>query len=102
MTQDEVVAWHHQLDGHEFEQKLQELVMDRSLVCCFSIWFVSLFYFICNAPISFSLCSPISPSLLFFMFFLKPLSSIVKIFCIHIYKYIQMQNIYKRKFMNFF
>ena len=27
-TEDEVVGWHHQLDGHEFE-KLQELVMDR-------------------------------------------------------------------------
>ena len=32
------------------------------------------FYFICRAPVSFSLCFPISPSLLFFfflMFFLK-------------------------------
>ena len=28
MTEDEMVGWHHQLDGHEFEQ-LQELVMDR-------------------------------------------------------------------------
>ena len=38
------------------------------------------FYFIFSAPISFSLCFPISPSLLFFflMFFLKPLSSIVE------------------------
>ena len=26
--QDEMVRWHHQLDGHEFEQ-FQELVMDR-------------------------------------------------------------------------
>ena len=26
--EDEIVGWHHQLDGHEFEQ-LQELVMDR-------------------------------------------------------------------------
>ena len=23
------VGWHHRLDGHEFEQALQELVMDR-------------------------------------------------------------------------
>ena len=28
MTEDEMVGWHHQLNGHEFEQ-LQELVMDR-------------------------------------------------------------------------
>ena len=27
MTEDEMVGWHHRLDGHEF--KLQELVMDR-------------------------------------------------------------------------
>ena len=27
-TEDEMVGWHHQLDGHEFEQAL-ELVMDR-------------------------------------------------------------------------
>ena len=29
-TEDEMVGWHHQLDGHEFEQ-LWQLVMDR---CC--------------------------------------------------------------------
>ena len=28
MTEDEMVGWHHRLNGHEFE-KLQELVMDR-------------------------------------------------------------------------
>ena len=28
MTEDEMIGWHHQFDGHEFEQ-LQELVMDR-------------------------------------------------------------------------
>ena len=28
MTEDEMVGWHHQLDGHEFEQAL-ELVMNR-------------------------------------------------------------------------
>ena len=28
MTEDEIVGWCHQLDGHEFEQAL-ELVMDR-------------------------------------------------------------------------
>ena len=28
MTENEMVGWHHQLDGHEFEQVLG-LVMDR-------------------------------------------------------------------------
>ena len=28
MTEDEMVGWLHQLNGHEFEQ-VQELVMDR-------------------------------------------------------------------------
>ena len=28
MTEDEIVGWHHQPNGHEFEQ-LSELVMDR-------------------------------------------------------------------------
>ena len=38
MTEDEMVGWPHQLDGHEFEQaldvslsKLWELVMDREV-----------------------------------------------------------------------
>ena len=30
MTEDEMVGWHHRLDGHEFEQ---ELVMDREIWC---------------------------------------------------------------------
>ena len=47
------------------------------------------FYFIFSAPISFSLCSPVSPSLLFLMFFLKPLSGIVeKLLCVCVYIYI--------------
>ena len=29
MTEDEMVGWHHQLDGHEFD-KLQKLVKDRA------------------------------------------------------------------------
>ena len=29
MTEDEMVGWHHQLDGHKFEQAQVELVMDR-------------------------------------------------------------------------
>ena len=28
MTEDKMIGWHHQLDGHEFEQAL-ELVMER-------------------------------------------------------------------------
>ena len=32
MTEDEMVGWHHQLNGHELEQ-LQELVMDREAWC---------------------------------------------------------------------
>ena len=28
MTEDELVGWHHQLDGHEFEQ-FWEMVKDR-------------------------------------------------------------------------
>ena len=28
MTEDEMVEWHHQLDGHEFEQS-REVVKDR-------------------------------------------------------------------------
>ena len=29
MTEDEMIGWHHWLDGHEFEQALGVLVMDR-------------------------------------------------------------------------
>ena len=28
MTEDEMVGWHHRLDGHEFD-KLQEMMQDR-------------------------------------------------------------------------
>ena len=31
MTEDEMVGWHHRLDGHEF--KFRELVMDREAWC---------------------------------------------------------------------
>ena len=32
MREDEMVGWHHRLDGHELEQ-LRELVMDREAWC---------------------------------------------------------------------
>ena len=34
MTEDEMVGWHHQLDGHEFEQALEVGKGQGSLVCC--------------------------------------------------------------------
>ena len=34
MTEDETVGWHHQLDGHEFEQALGVGDGQRSLACC--------------------------------------------------------------------
>ena len=34
MTEDELVGWHHQHDGHEFEQALGVGDRQGSLVCC--------------------------------------------------------------------
>ena len=34
MTEDEMVEWHHQLDGHEFEHALGVGDGQGSLVCC--------------------------------------------------------------------
>ena len=34
MTEDEMVGWHHQLNGHEFEQALGVGDRQGSLVCC--------------------------------------------------------------------
>ena len=33
MTEDEMVAWHHQLSGHEFEQTQGDSEGQGSLVC---------------------------------------------------------------------
>ena len=41
MTEDEMVGWHHRLDGHEFEQALGVGDGQGSLACC-SEW-------VCNA-----------------------------------------------------
>ena len=34
MTEDEMVGWHHRLNGHEFEQALGDSEGQESLVCC--------------------------------------------------------------------
>jgi len=34
MTEDEMVGWHHRLDGHEFEQALGDGEGQRSLEWC--------------------------------------------------------------------
>ena len=34
MTEDEVIGWHHRLNGHEFEQNLGDSEGEESLVCC--------------------------------------------------------------------
>ena len=36
MTEDEMAGWHHQLNGHEFEQTLGDGEGQGSLVCCSS------------------------------------------------------------------
>ena len=34
MTEDEMVGWHYQLNGHEFEQTPRDSEQQGSLVCC--------------------------------------------------------------------
>ena len=34
MTEDEMVGWHHRLNGHEFEQTLGDIEKQGSLECC--------------------------------------------------------------------
>ena len=34
MTEDEMVGWHHQLNGHEFEQALGDSEEQGKLKCC--------------------------------------------------------------------
>ena len=34
MTEDEMIGWHHQLDGHVFEPTPGDSGGQRSLVCC--------------------------------------------------------------------
>ena len=37
MTENEMIGWHHQLNGHEFEQALGDDEGQRNLVC-YSPW----------------------------------------------------------------
>ena len=37
MTEDEVVGWHHRLNGHEFEQTCEDCEGQRSHMC-YSSW----------------------------------------------------------------
>ena len=37
MTEDEMVGWHQQLSGHEFEQALKDAERQESLMC-YSPW----------------------------------------------------------------
>ena len=34
MTEDEMVGWHHQLNGHEFEQTQEDGEGQGRLLCC--------------------------------------------------------------------
>ena len=34
MTDDEIIGWHHRLNGHEFEQTLGDGEGKGSLACC--------------------------------------------------------------------
>jgi len=34
MTEDEMVGWHHRLNGHEFEQTLGDGERQGNLACC--------------------------------------------------------------------
>ena len=34
MTEDEMVGWHHQLNGHEFEETLGDAEGQGNPVCC--------------------------------------------------------------------
>ena len=36
-AEDEMVGWHHRLDGHKFEQTLGDSEGQGGLVCC-SLW----------------------------------------------------------------
>ena len=36
VTEDEMVGWHHQLNGHEFEQTLGDSEGQGNLACCSS------------------------------------------------------------------
>ena len=37
MTEDEMVGWHHRLNGHVFEKAMGDVEGQGSLVCC-TLW----------------------------------------------------------------
>ena len=41
VTEDEMIGWHHRLNGHEFEQTLGDGERQESLACC-SSWVTEL------------------------------------------------------------
>ena len=41
MTENEMVGWHHRLNGHEFEQSPEDSKGQESLLCC-SPWVTEL------------------------------------------------------------
>jgi len=34
VTEDKMIGWHHQLNGHEFKQTVEDSEGQGSLVCC--------------------------------------------------------------------
>ena len=75
VTEDEMAGWHHQLNGHEFEQALEDSEGQGSLACSIhgvtkhrtwlSDWTeLSLYRYFHFVPISFSLVSPHLPLVL--------------------------------------
>ena len=42
MTEDEMVGWHHQLNGHDFEQTPRDSERQGNLACCSSWGFKEL------------------------------------------------------------
>ena len=60
MTEDEMVGWHHQLNGREFEQAPGDGAGQRNLACC-SPWGHKELY--TTERLTLSLCLPCTPQL---------------------------------------
>ena len=59
MTEDEMVGWHHQLNGHGFEQILGDGEGQGSLVCCSASAAAAAAVSLQSCP---TLCDPINGS----------------------------------------